>query len=84
MKAGSKWQTNRKPSKRDLRIDRVFTYICEYIMIGYAPSVRDICEGCDIGSTSTAHGYLKDLEKQTVSVTPLANAVPSNCGFGHV
>jgi repressor LexA len=66
MKAGSKMANQpKKPSKRDLRIDRVFTYICEYITDrGYAPSVRDICEGCDIGSTSTAHGYLKDLEKQ--------------------
>ncbi|HHX37954.1 MAG TPA: transcriptional repressor LexA [Clostridiaceae bacterium] len=55
----------KKPSKRDLRIERVFTYICEYInKRGYAPSVRDICNGCDIGSTSTVHGYLKDLEKQ--------------------
>ncbi len=31
---------------------------------GYPPSVRDICQGLEMKSTSTAHGYLERLEKQ--------------------
>ncbi|MBM7581441.1 repressor LexA [Caldicoprobacter guelmensis] len=30
---------------------------------GYPPSVREICEGLGIRSTSTVHGYLERLEK---------------------
>lgn len=30
---------------------------------GYPPSVREICHGLQLGSTSTVHGYLKRLEK---------------------
>ncbi|MFO7296680.1 MAG: transcriptional repressor LexA [Caldicoprobacter sp.] len=30
---------------------------------GYPPSVREICEGLGIKSTSTVHGYLERLEK---------------------
>jgi repressor LexA len=30
---------------------------------GYPPSVREICEGIGIRSTSTVHGYLERLEK---------------------
>ena len=31
---------------------------------GYPPSVRDICAGLSLKSTSTAHGYLERLEKK--------------------
>ncbi|MDI9497808.1 MAG: transcriptional repressor LexA [Bacillota bacterium] len=43
--------------------DRVYRFIVDYIdENGYAPSVRDICEGVGIGSTSTVHAHLKRLE----------------------
>ena len=31
---------------------------------GYPPSVREICDGLQLKSTSTAHGYLQRLEKR--------------------
>ena len=44
--------------------DRVFNFIVDYIdQNGYAPSVRDICEGVGIRSTSTVHAHLKRLEQ---------------------
>ena len=30
---------------------------------GYPPSVREICQGVGIKSTSTVHGHLEKLEK---------------------
>ncbi|MBP7402512.1 MAG: transcriptional repressor LexA [Clostridia bacterium] len=46
----------------DETVDLVYRYIAEYIdENGYPPSVRDICQGVGIHSTSTIHGHLKRL-----------------------
>ncbi len=45
------------------RQEKVFEYIKQYIEINsFPPSVRDICKGVNIKSTSTAYGDLKKLE----------------------
>lgn len=31
---------------------------------GYAPSIRELCELCDLKSTSTIHGRLKRLKEK--------------------
>lgn len=52
-------------SNLDRTSDTIYDYIVQYINDnGYAPSVRDICEGVGIKSTSTVHTHLKRLEKQ--------------------
>lgn len=44
---------------------RVLEYIRKYTRDkGYPPSVREICDGLQFQSTSTAHGYLQRLEKR--------------------
>ncbi|MCY6483909.1 transcriptional repressor LexA [Clostridium aestuarii] len=43
----------------------VYEYIKQYIREkGYPPSVRDICKGVGLSSTSTVHGHLSRLEKK--------------------
>ncbi len=52
-------------SNLDETSDLIFEYISEYITEnGYAPSVRDICDGVGVKSTSTVHTHLKRLEDQ--------------------
>lgn len=47
------------------RQEKVFEYIKQYIEINsFPPSVRDICKGVNIKSTSTAYGDLKKLEAE--------------------
>lgn len=47
------------------RQEKVFEYIKQYIEINsFPPSVRDICKGVNIKSTSTAYGDLKKLESE--------------------
>ena len=42
----------------------VLNYIMEFSQLhGYPPSVREICAGIGVKSTSTVHGYLQRLEK---------------------
>ncbi|MCD6436121.1 MAG: transcriptional repressor LexA [Clostridiales bacterium] len=42
----------------------VLHYIMEFSQLhGYPPSVREICAGIGVKSTSTVHGYLQRLEK---------------------
>lgn len=49
-------------SKKEERINRVYEFIRGYLLEeGFAPAIRDICEGCSIKSTSTVHAYLKEL-----------------------
>ena len=49
-------------SSRRERTDRVLAWIRGYMTLhGYAPSVRDIVDGCELGSTATAHRYLDIL-----------------------
>ena len=44
------------------KIDEVFEFVQKYIKEnGYAPSVREICKGCEIKSTATVFTYLNDL-----------------------
>lgn len=43
--------------------ERVYNYIIEYMeKHQYSPSVRDICEGTGLKSTSTVYAHLIDLE----------------------
>ena len=42
----------------------IYDYIVEYVdQNGYPPSVRDICKGTGIKSTSTVHSHLKRLQE---------------------
>jgi len=42
---------------------KAYKYIKKYISLhGYAPSVRDIAKAIGVSSSSTCHGYLKQLE----------------------
>ena len=44
---------------------KVLRFLIEYVKEnGYAPSVRDICLGLNLTSTSTVHGYLCRLEEK--------------------
>ncbi|MDE5721932.1 MAG: transcriptional repressor LexA [Clostridia bacterium] len=44
------------------KIDEVFEFVQKYIKEnGYAPSVREICKGCEIKSTATVFTYLNEL-----------------------
>ena len=46
-------------------IERVYNYICNYINQNQiSPSVRDICAGVGLKSTSSVHTYLKQLDSQ--------------------
>ena len=48
-------------------IERVYNYICNYINNHQiSPSVRDICAGVGLKSTSSVHTYLKQLDSQGV------------------
>ena len=45
--------------------DKVYNYIISYMEEHqYSPSVRDICEGVGLRSTSTVYTHLIDLEVQ--------------------
>ena len=52
-------------SSRRERTDRVLAFIRGYsTILGYAPSIRDIVDGCELGSTSTALYHLDILERE--------------------
>ena len=55
----------RNPESRSAKsIDRVYEYICNYIRKNnISPSVRDICAGVGLKSTSSVHAYLKQLDQ---------------------
>lgn len=45
-------------------LELIYDFLCDYIREnGFAPAVRDICQGLDIRSTSTVHTHLKRLEE---------------------
>ena len=48
-------------AKQQKVLDYIRSFMKEH---GYPPAVRDICQGLNLKSTSTAHGYLARLEKQ--------------------
>ena len=54
--------------KRNIdKSEQVFEYIKSYItQYGYAPTVRDICNSCDLKSTATAFTYINELVKRGV------------------
>lgn len=44
---------------------KVYDYLVEYIKEnGYAPSVREICEGVGLKSTSSVYSHLSTLKKE--------------------
>lgn len=45
-------------TRRTLILEYIKNYIREH---GYAPSIREICKGTGISSTSTVQGYLQSL-----------------------
>lgn len=55
----------KNPESRSAKsIDRVYEYICSYIhKNNISPSVRDICAGVGLKSTSSVHAYLKQLDQ---------------------
>ena len=47
------------------REKQIYNYILDCMKTdGYAPSVRDICNGLQIRSTSTVHQYLRRLDSK--------------------
>lgn len=45
--------------------EKVYNFLIEYIKeYGYAPSVRDICEGVGLKSTSSVYSHLSKLEEE--------------------
>ncbi len=50
-------------SNLDQTVELIYAYIVDYIRKeGYPPSVREICSGVGIKSTSTIHSHLKRLQ----------------------
>ncbi len=49
----------------DQTADKVYYFIKDYyVKYGYSPSVRDICKGIGIKSTSTVHNHLNRLQNE--------------------
>lgn len=49
----------------DQTADKVYQFIVDYIQDnGYSPSVRDICKGIGVKSTSTIHNHLTRLQNE--------------------
>ena len=47
--------------------ERILNGIKVYIAAkGYSPTIRELCEICNIKSTSTVHGHLEVLKKEGV------------------
>lgn len=45
--------------------DRIYDFIVDYIdQNGFSPTVREICTGVGLKSTSNVHSYLNDLEDE--------------------
>lgn len=51
--------------KKELREKQIYDFIVEYVdKNGYAPSIREVCKGLSIASTSTVQGYIKRLSEK--------------------
>ena len=50
-------------AKQQKVLDYIRSFMKEH---GYPPAVRDICQGLNLKSTSTAHGYLARLESRDI------------------
>lgn len=45
--------------------ERVYNFLVDYIMKnGFAPSIREICDGTYLSSTASAYSYLLKLEDE--------------------
>ena len=44
--------------------EKVYRYLVSALSEGFPPTVREICKGCSIKSTSTVHGILDSLERE--------------------
>lgn len=45
--------------------EKILQYIIDYIQEhGYSPSIREICEGVGLKSTSSVHSHLVRMEKE--------------------
>lgn len=56
---------NVSKSARGTGRERVYNFIVEFIKKnGYAPSVREICNGTDLSSTSSVYAHLLKLEDE--------------------
>lgn len=53
------------PRNRDLK-EEIYTYIKECSEDGFPPSIREICDGLNISSTSTVHRYINMLVDEGV------------------
>lgn len=52
-------------SARGTGRERVYNFIVEFVKNnGYAPSVREICTGTDLSSTSSVYAHLLKLEDE--------------------
>ena len=48
--------------KRNDRSEEIFDFMQKFIAEnGYSPTVREICEACDVKSTATAFTYMNSL-----------------------
>lgn len=51
--------------KGNMSRERIYNFILDYISRnGFAPSVREIADGTDFGSTSSVYRHLLDLEDE--------------------
>ena len=59
-------------SNLDQTVETVYDFIVKYIKKeGYPPSVREICAGVDVRSTSTIHSHLRRLQESgRIDYTP--------------
>lgn len=58
-------ETGNTERKSEKTIDRVYNFVKYYIKTNtYSPSVRDICKGAGLKSTSSVHMYLKKLDEK--------------------
>lgn len=59
--------------KIDQKIKKVYEFTIDFFnQYGYSPSIREICEKCDIKSTATAYSYIEKLKNDgLINSSPL-------------
>lgn len=56
---------NKHTNQKQQNIEEIYEFLIDYFRENnYAPSVREICSGVGIKSTSTVHKHLKELQDQ--------------------
>lgn len=54
--------------------NRIMTYIRNYIVTyGYSPTIREICEGAQVSSTSLVAHHIDRLERDGLILVPRVN-----------